>query len=143
MRWVGVSLVGLSSLAAAAPTQPAVSPAIVATQQLQPGQWTLRTRGGAPESRSLCIADVNSLFQIGHSGAQCTRFVVANQSRMATVQYRCAGAGQGRTTIRVETSRLVQIDTQGVADKRPFMRSYEARRTGECIASSGTNAGQR
>lgn len=143
MRWFVMSLVGLSSLAAAAPTPPVASPAIVATQQLQPGQWTLRTRGGAQESRSLCVNDVNSLFQIRHSGALCPRFVVTNKAQLATVQYRCAGAGQGRTTIRVETSRLVQIDTQGVADKQPFMRSYEARRTGECTAAGGVIAGQR
>jgi hypothetical protein len=51
-----------------------------------------------------------------------------------TVQYTCRGRGFGRTHIRRETDRLVQIDTQGIADSRPFAFSVEARRTGDCTA---------
>jgi hypothetical protein len=48
------------------------------------------------------------------------------------VQYTCRGRGYGRTHIRRETSRLVQIDTQGIADGRPFAFAAEARRVGDC-----------
>ncbi len=44
--------------------------------------------------------------------------------------------GSGRTTIRVETPRLVQIETQGIADQSPFAFSAEARRIGTCTAPS-------
>jgi hypothetical protein len=48
------------------------------------------------------------------------------------VSYQCIGAGKGRTDIRVETPRLVQIDAQGIADGAPFALSLEGRRTGDC-----------
>ena len=49
-----------------------------------------------------------------------------------TVQYTCPGRGFGRTHIRRETRRLVQIDTQGVAEGLPFSASIEGRRVGDC-----------
>jgi hypothetical protein len=51
-----------------------------------------------------------------------------------TVHYTCPGSGHGRTTIRKETNRLVQIDTQGIASGSPFSRTFEARRGGSCSA---------
>ena len=44
------------------------------------------------------------------------------------------GRGYGRTSIRLETDRLVQIRTQGIADGLPFEYSAEARRVGDCGA---------
>ena len=42
------------------------------------------------------------------------------------MHYTCPGAGHGRTSIRSETNRLVQIDTQGIADGKPFSQAIEA-----------------
>ena len=50
------------------------------------------------------------------------------------VQYTCRGKGYGRTQIRRESNRLVQIDSQGIADGLPFSFSAEARRVGDCAA---------
>ena len=49
-----------------------------------------------------------------------------------TVNYTCPGIGRGRTTIRVETPRLVQIDSQGLDRGAPFALRAEARRIGPC-----------
>ena len=46
--------------------------------------------------------------------------MVAADSDSMTVNYSCPGAGRGRTTIRFETPRLVQIDSQGLDHGAPF-----------------------
>jgi hypothetical protein len=51
------------------------------------------------------------------------------------VQYSCANAGNGRTTVRVETPRLVQIESQGTVNREPFSIQLEGRRTGGCGAA--------
>jgi hypothetical protein len=132
---VGVAAPGFS--------EPAQAPTIAALQMIQPGQWALRSRSDPAQSRSLCLGDPALLFQIRHGGAACTRFVVTNDPRGATVQYRCPGAGNGRTTIKVETPRLIQIDSQGIANNEPFMIEYEGRRVGECAARDGGSASRR
>jgi hypothetical protein len=113
---------------------PKPAPALGALASLQPGQWQLRMRGRAAAPKSLCLSDTHALLQIRHSGAACSRFVIASDARTATVHYTCPGAGHGRTTIRVENSRLAQIDSQGVAENQPFALVYEGRRVGECAA---------
>jgi hypothetical protein len=77
---------------------------------------------------------MRALLQIEHGKAQCGRFVITDQPTVATVHYTCPGAGHGQTTLRVETSRLVQIDSQGVIGNEPFAVTYEGRRIGECQA---------
>lgn len=118
--------------------QPLASPkpvvALNALSSLQTGQWQLRAQGSAAAPKSLCINDTHALLQIRHSGAACSRFVIASDARMATVHYTCPGAGHGRTTIRVENSRLAQIDSQGVAENQPFALVYEGRRVAACAA---------
>jgi hypothetical protein len=109
---------------------PARAPAIAALDILQPGQWRLTTAGEPP--RNLCIGDTGLLIQLSHGGTNCTRLIIENDPRSATVQYSCPGAGWGRTTIRVETPRLAQIDTQGIAANAPFAYAAEARRVGDC-----------
>lgn len=118
--------------AAALPAQPARAPAIAALDAIEPGQWQLRSPGQQGATRSMCIVDPAVLIQLQHAGATCQRFVVDNQPQSATIHYTCPGAGYGRTTIKVETSRLFQLDSQGIADNAPFAMSYEARRTGSC-----------
>lgn len=126
----------LALLAAPLWGQPANAPTLAAISGLEPGQWQLRSsEGGA--SRSVCVSDTRTLLQTEHAGVACNRFVIANDPRQATVHYTCPGAGHGRTTIRVETPRLIQIDTQGVSRNEPFAVRLEGRRTGACSTRVG------
>lgn len=108
------------------------APQLSALSLLQPGQWTLNAHDAAFATRSICLGDTRVLLQIRHPLPMCSRYVVTNDPRRAVVSYTCPGAGNGLTTVRVETSRLAQIETQGVAGGAPFDLVIEARRTGEC-----------
>jgi hypothetical protein len=99
---------------------------------VQPGQWLLKSRENRAENRMICVGDVRALLQVRHGGAMCNRFVIANTPRETTVHYTCPGSGHGRTTIKVETPRLIQIESQGIADREPFAVELEGRRIGEC-----------
>ncbi len=110
----------------------AQGPALAMLAKLQRGQWTVDMRDGGP-SRSLCIGDPVKLIQLRHArNARCSRVVVEDTPGKVTVQYTCRGNGYGRTTVRRESETLVQIESQGIADGRPFDFSAEARRTGAC-----------
>lgn len=123
--------IGLASLAAA---QPAAAPVMPALAALESGEWTLRIKG-EDNSRRMCLGDRTALLQVQHAGIHCSRHIVANDSQTVTVHYSCPGAGSGRTTVRVETPRLVQIDTQGIRDGAPFADMFEGRHTGTCAAA--------
>jgi hypothetical protein len=129
------ALVCSAALAAPAFSQPAAAPTLTALQSVEAGQWQLRAVGG--QTRSICLSDPRALLQLQHIGATCSRFVIANDAKQSTVHYTCPGAGHGRTTVRVETPRLVQIDSQGVAQNEPFSMVWEGRRVGQC----GTRVG--
>jgi hypothetical protein len=98
--------------------------------QIERGQWLLKERLGS--ERKVCFANPNSFIQIAHGPAPCEQFIVSQDNRQATIVYTCTGHGKGRTTVTVETPRLVRIETQGVLDGSPFEQEYEARRTGTC-----------
>lgn len=100
-------------------------------RQLEPGAWELRARG-EPQVRRLCVANPEQLLQVEHPRSQCQRYVLAETDRSLSVSYECGGAGSGRTDIRIETSRLAQIRSQGVAGGAPFAWNMEARRVGAC-----------
>ena len=125
----GLLLIG--GLTAAAPAR---APELVALTRIETGQWQLKEPGAAATARSLCVMDPAVLLQLGHSGAQCSRFVIADTPDTATVHYTCPGAGHGRTTISLETPRLLHIQTQGIAGGAPFDLDYEGRRIGACPA---------
>lgn len=106
---------------------------LIALASLEPGLWQLRdldNKSGA--ALSICASDPAMLMQVRHRGAECSHTVIANGASEATVHYSCPGKGFGRTSLRVETPRLVQIETQGISDQLPFASRYEARRTGAC-----------
>lgn len=106
---------------------------LTALTRLEPGLWQIRdlaSRGAIPQS--ICVADPDMLTQVEHRGAPCSRLVIANDSKSATVHYTCPAHGFGRTSVRVETSRLAKIDTQGILDNLPFAYRAEARRVGAC-----------
>ncbi|MFC3175220.1 DUF3617 domain-containing protein [Novosphingobium bradum] len=124
---VGVVLAG--SIAAQAP-QP-----VNLLASLRDGQWELRPHGG-PVAQRLCIRGGAGLIQLRHPGKVCDRLVLEQTSRLITVQYTCKGSGFGRTQLRRETSQLIQIETQGVAEGLPFEYAAEGRWVGECAKSA-------
>lgn len=103
---------------------------LAALNQLEAGMWQLEVRGRPP--KLLCLSDPIELVEIEHDQPNCSRFVIANQPRSATVQYSCQGAGWGRTSIRVDTPRLATIQTQGISRNAPFDYAVTARRVGGC-----------
>lgn len=121
----------VSAIAACAVAAPAQAPSLVALNRIEPGQWALRELGGTDKTL-LCVADPRALIHLRHPGAQCSRFVVEDKPRSATVHYTCPGAGHGRTDVAVESPRLIRLRTQGIADGAPFDAEYEGRRIGTC-----------
>ncbi len=110
----------------------AQAPTLAMLDALEDGQWQLRDSDNPETSRSICMSDGRQLLQLRHERSQCSRYIIADTPQMVTVHYTCPGAGHGRTTIRRETNRLVQVDTQGIANGAPFSVAYEARRVGVC-----------
>ena len=129
IRLMLLPLAGLFATAADAPS-------LAALDRLQPGKWALSSREGDFAARSICLGDPKMLLQVKRPTRSCSQFVISNEPGSATVSYTCGRAGSGRTTLRVETPRLVQVDTQGLVDGSPFDLSIEARHVGECTTLS-------
>ena len=129
LRLLSLPLIVLLATAADAPP-------LAALGALQPGRWALSSPDGDFAKRSVCLGDARQLLQIRQPSAACSRFVITNDPNVATVHYTCPGSGHGRTTVRVETPRLAQVETQGVVGNAPFDLTIEARRLGECQALS-------
>jgi hypothetical protein len=104
-------------------------------QTLERGLWQLRAIGGGTSTAAasqLCVGDPRMLAQIQHGSSNCTHQVVESTANAITISYSCKGAGQGLTTIRKESGRLVQIKSQGIRNNSPFSFSVEGRRAGAC-----------
>lgn len=119
-----------------APVAVLAAPAIAQTSlamldSLNRGAWEVRYRDGSG-TRRICVKSGRELIQLRHRESGCNRFVVEDGANEVTVQYTCRGNGYGRTNIRKESTALVQIDSQGIADGKPFQFSAEARHTGSC-----------
>lgn len=117
---------------AAATAVPAQAPSLAMLDRLEKGQWQLRERGSDTVLQSLCVGDARRMIQVYHPRSGCSRYVIEDTPNAVTVHYTCPGAGHGRTSIRAETNRLVQIDTQGIAEGKPFSQAIEGRRVGAC-----------
>lgn len=102
--------------------------------RLAPGMWEVRMRDGKQTER-ICLDDGRRLIQLRHPNLSCRQFVVEDGPAAVTVHYTCPGQGSGRTHLRFETPRLVQIESTGFASQLPFDFVAEARRTGDCGAS--------
>ncbi|HQE00855.1 MAG TPA: hypothetical protein PK484_13860 [Novosphingobium sp.] len=102
--------------------------------RLDTGRWEMRLRDPGSPTERLCVPNGRRFIQLRHPQSNCERFIVQDGPNEVTVQYTCRGKGYGRTHIRRETSRLVQIESQGIADGLPFEFSAEARRVGDCAA---------
>lgn len=118
-------------LAFAAPAMGA-GPSLAMLDQLEAGRWEVRVREPGAQPERICIASGHRLIQLRHPDVTCERFVVQDSPSEVVVQYTCKGRGFGRTHIRKETGRLVQIDSRGIAGGLPFEVSAEARRVGTC-----------
>lgn len=131
----GLVVVGLAATIALF-SGPAIGqrPALAMLDQLQPGRWELRMRDSSRGIERLCLRDGRRLIQLRHPASSCERMIVDDTASEVTVQYTCRGHGYGRTQIRMETGRLAQIDSQGVADGMPFSFTAEARRVGDCAS---------
>lgn len=120
----------------AAMSAPALTQAggkLSALGRLEPGLWQLRNlEDDRAQPQSICVADPNMLMQVQHRNSPCSRLVIADDARGATVHYTCPAGGFGRTSVRVETPRLAKIDTQGISGNAPFAYRAEARRVGAC-----------
>ena len=126
-------LAAATAAGAASVPVPAPPPALPsALQALETGEWELRERGDGSEVRKLCVTDLRQLLHIRHGKAQCRSFIGSDAPHDMSVTYDCAAAGNGRTDLRVETPRLVQIRSQGIADGAPFAFAAEGRRVGAC-----------
>ena len=130
--WRTLAAAGLTMLVAGPGyTQPAGG-AFPMLTRLEAGQWELRGGSGNARIAAICLGNPILLTQPRHGAAPCTRDVVAADAGSMTVNYSCPGVGRGRTTIRFETPRLVQIDSQGLDRGMPFAMRAEARRVGPC-----------
>jgi hypothetical protein len=132
-RAIGFGALVLACTGGEAPAQAAEPQALVA---LAPGLWEFKEVGrtGAPTRR--CLTSLRELFQPVHPTLACRHFISADEADHATVAYDCAALGQGRTSLRVETRRLVQLDSQGISEGRPFAVRLEARRLSACKPTS-------
>ena len=110
------------------------APVLAAVDAIEPGQWQLREDGSTAAPRSVCLSDPATLLQIEHGQAHCNRFIVTDQPRAATVTYTCPGAGNGRTTIKLESANDFHLETQGIISGAPFDKGYRAHRLGACDA---------
>lgn len=137
-----ITLALLTAATTAPPAKPtAPPPPLIAAQTLQPGLWQLLvTDGGHTVPREICLGDIRQLLQLRHGAAPCGSLVVANDAKVATVQYSCPGAGWGLTSLRPETPVTLHIDSQGIADKAPFSLTAEGKRIADCPAGPATAA---
>tara|TARA_R110000772_G_scaffold29122_3_gene72969 strand:+ start:2020 stop:2427 length:408 start_codon:yes stop_codon:yes gene_type:complete len=111
---------------------PAQAPELALLTGLQKGEWTLKTRGSTDSGKKVCLGDPSILLQIQHSGATCSRYIIQDTPSSIRVSYKCGSSDHGVTTIKRESSGLVQIQSQGIKANAPFSFSVEGRRTGSC-----------
>jgi hypothetical protein len=110
----------------------AQAPQLAMLDRLHRGAWEVRPRGDEEANSRVCLATGRELIQLKHARLACNRVVVDDAAQAVTVQYSCTGNGYGRTHIRMESDRLVQIDTQGIERGLPFAFGAEARWVGSC-----------
>ncbi len=128
-RWAVAALLALTGTATA---QGVRAPTLQAMAQVTPGRWELRMSGTTVPPRASCVADPAILLRLHHRAATCSRFVIDDSPKGATVHYTCPGAGHVRSRVRVDTPRVLFIESEGIADGMPFSDAIEARRLGNC-----------
>ncbi|MEP2103040.1 MAG: hypothetical protein ABJP02_05160 [Parasphingorhabdus sp.] len=129
IKTISASAAGLLAFSVSAPAQ---APELALLDGLQKGEWTLKARGSAGPGKKVCLGDPRILLQIQHSGTTCSRYVIQDTPNSVRVSYKCGSSDHGVTTIKRESSGLVQIQSQGIESNAPFSFSVEGRRTGAC-----------
>ena len=134
-------LIALGAATAPPSPKPTPAPPLLAVRALQPGLWQLLvTDSGHTIPREICLGDTRQLLQLRHGAAPCGSFVIANDAKVATVQYSCPGAGWGRTSLRPENPTALHIESQGIADNAPFALTAEGKRIADCPAPAAAAA---
>lgn len=110
----------------------AQAPGLAMLGGLRSGSWDLKVREGAGQNGKICVRTGRELIQIRHRAASCNHTVVEDTPTLVRVHYACPGNGYGQTTIRRESTGLVQISTQGVEGRAPFNFNAEARYARAC-----------
>lgn len=100
--------------------------------KLEKGRWSLTERGAKAPMRTVCVGHMREFIRPEHRGDRCTQNLIEDNGTRVSFHYSCEGTGHGNTKILRETNRLIQIDTQGFVNRRPFDRQIEARRIGAC-----------
>lgn len=130
-RWAVKAAIGAGVFSASALL--AQGGTLAMLDRLQPGMWEIRQRDGSDQKRErFCLGNGRGLIQIRHPRETCQSYVIDDRPGEVTVQYTCRTSGYGRTSIRYENVGLVQLESQGVANGRPFSFSAEGRRVGDC-----------
>ena len=122
---------GLLSAALLFAPAAAQAPALSMLDDLQRGEWELRFRDGSP-ARRICLHTGRELIQLRHPHSGCSQYIVDDTQNLVKVQYTCPGSGYGLTSIREETTGLVQVHSTGMARSQAFDFTAEARRVGNC-----------
>ncbi len=100
---------------------------------LKSGLWQFREKERSDDIvDAICVGDINKMIKIKNKNDSCTFKMLSESGNSVTYDYNCAGKGKGRTTIRKETSGLVQISSQGITDGQLFDFKLEARHAGNC-----------
>ena len=102
-----------------------------------PGLWEISGVPGKRPARE-CVGNLAALAQYEHRGRSCARNVISSNASSTIIEYRCGGAGFGRSKIDVITPRNLRIDTQGISDNLPFGYVLQARRVGDCPAKTSS-----
>lgn len=132
MRLLGKGLAALSCVIGGAVCAQGVHLGML--DRLAPGLWEVRLHDGGQAER-FCLENGRRLIQLRHPNLNCRQFVVEDGPVAVTVHYTCPGQGSGRTHLRFESPRLVQIESSGFASQLPFDFAAEARRVGDCDKS--------
>ena len=133
-RWLRASALLIAATCGLAAPAVGQRQGLAMLNQLESGNWELRDRATRSPVQQICLHDGRKLIQLRHPASVCEQLIVADSPGEVTVQYTCRGRGYGRTNIRRETGRLVQIESQGIVDGLPFNFAAEARRIGDCAS---------
>lgn len=131
LRSFGRAVCSLGALLLVVTPASTQEPEIPLLARLEAGRWELRGASNISIA-SICLGERHLLIQPQHGSAACARSLVSSDATSVTVRYTCPGNGFGQSTIRLETTRLVQIESQGVHKGVPFSLRGEARRIAPC-----------
>lgn len=126
------SLLGAALLGFASPAVAVLAANVAWLDQVETGLWEIRDRNTRELVDKVCVRDPKQLVQLRHGASLCPREVLRQDNNHAFINYKCGSRGHGYTTLTLEGSNLMQINSQGLFENAPFNFSAEARRVGKC-----------